>query len=237
VPRADTVDPEFQDYAAGGYTQAFVMVYRKSAVGPTPPKTWADFWDTAKYPGKRGWSSNYVATIEPAIMADGVAPADVYPLDFDRGFAKLDELRDHLTIYESYAAITQGVQAGSVDMAILPNGRATALADEDPDIVVEWNQNVYFPWGGYTLPKGAPNPEGLNKLLAFMSNPERQAELAEKSFYGPTLKAAYDLLSPEVLAKLPGSDEHVAVAATVDTASLSKQTDDYVARYTAWVAR
>ncbi|WP_432515070.1 ABC transporter substrate-binding protein [Kineococcus sp. SYSU DK001] len=236
VPRADTVEPEFRDYAAGGYSQSFVMAYRTSAVGPNPPQSWADFWDTAKYPGKRGWPSNHVATVEPALLADGVAAADLYPLDLDRGLAKLDELRDHLTFYESYAAIAQGLQAGSVDMAVMPNGRATALADEDPDVVVQWNGNIHFPWTACPIPRSAPNTEEVNALLKFMMDPQRQAELAEKSYYGPTLRAAYDLLPPEVLAKLPGSDEHVAVAATVDSAALSRQVDEYVARYSAWVS-
>ena len=40
--------------------------------------TWADFWDVAKYPGKRGLHKGVRGNLEFALIADGVAPADVY---------------------------------------------------------------------------------------------------------------------------------------------------------------
>ena len=41
------------------------------------PKTWMDFWDVKKFPGKRGMVFQPDQTLEPALMADGVAPQDV----------------------------------------------------------------------------------------------------------------------------------------------------------------
>ena len=42
------------------------------------PKTWADFWDTKKFPGKRGMRKGARYNLEFALMADGVKAADVY---------------------------------------------------------------------------------------------------------------------------------------------------------------
>lgn len=236
VPRSDTVSGKYRDYSAGGYTQSFVLAYRKSAF-KTAPTSWADVWDTKKFPGKRGWPNYYIGTAEAALLADGVQASGLYPLDFDRAFAKLDKLKSSLTIYDSYAAVTQGLQAGSVDMALLPNGRAAVLAKDDPDIAIMWEQNIFYPWSGFTIPKGAPNAEGMAKLLTYMQDPKRQAAFAEKTYYGPTLKAAYDLIDPKVAAELPGTPEHKALAVTVDTPALAAQTDEYIKRYSAWVAK
>ncbi|MER8072960.1 ABC transporter substrate-binding protein [Streptomyces sp. NPDC094034] len=236
VPRGDTVTGKYRDYAAGGYTQSFVLAYRKSAF-KTAPTSWADVWDTKKFPGKRGWPNFYVGTAEAALLADGAQGSNLYPLDFDRAFAKLDKLKPSLTVYDSYAAVTQGLQAGSVDMALLPNGRAAVLAKEDPDVAIMWEQNIFYPWSGLTIPKGAPDAEGTARLLTYMQDPKRQAAFAEKTYYGPTVRAAYDLIDPKIAAELPGTPEHEALAVTVDTAALAAQTDEYIKRYSAWVAQ
>lgn len=236
VPRTDTVTEKYRDYTAGGYTQSFVLAYRKSAF-KTPPTSWSDVWDTKKFPGKRGWPNSYIGTAEAALLADGVEGSQLYPLDFDRAFTKLDALKSSLTIYDSYAAVTQGLQAGSVDMALVPNGRAAVLAQDDPDIAIMWEQNIFYPWSGFTIPKGAPNSEGMAKLLEHMQDPKRQAAFAEKTYYGPTVKEAYDSIDPKVAAELPGTPEHEALAVPVDTVALAAQTEEYIKRYSAWVAK
>src|SRR4029077_3758347 len=46
-----------------------------SAPKTSTPKTWADFWNVAKWPGKRGLWYGPQETLEVALMADGVPPA------------------------------------------------------------------------------------------------------------------------------------------------------------------
>ena len=50
----------------------------KDAAASGPSLTIADFFDTEKYPGKRGLRKNPKANLEMALMADGVAADDVY---------------------------------------------------------------------------------------------------------------------------------------------------------------
>ena len=70
------LDPRFvTDYSVGSFYYSFVIGCNKDAVGECP-KTWADLFDTEKFPGKRTfykWSAPGV--IEAALLADGVAPA------------------------------------------------------------------------------------------------------------------------------------------------------------------
>ena len=65
-----------------------IVVYNTEKYGANPPKTWADFFDTAKYPGKRAIQGKPgeldPGVLEGAVLADGVAPDKVYPIDVDR---------------------------------------------------------------------------------------------------------------------------------------------------------
>lgn len=236
VPRSDMVDAKYRDYTAGGYTQSFVLAYNKKDF-PVAPTSWADFWDTKKFPGKRGIANYYIGTAEAALLADGVRPDSLYPLDFNRAFTKLDALKSDLTISDSYAAATQALQAGSTSMTLLPNGRAAVLMQSDPDIAIMWQQNIFYPWSGFTIPKGAPNAAGMAKLLTVMQDPQNQAKFAEKTFYGPTRTEAYKLIPADVADKLPGTPEHRAEAVTVDSGKLAAQTDDYIKAFDKWVAK
>jgi len=59
------------------------------------PKTWADLWNLEAFPGKRTMYSGHigVGVWEIALLADGVAPADLYPIDFERAAASLDKIK------------------------------------------------------------------------------------------------------------------------------------------------
>ena len=46
-----------------------------------------------KFPGRRALRNHPIATLEAALMADGVAPDKLYPLDVDRAFKKLEEIK------------------------------------------------------------------------------------------------------------------------------------------------
>ena len=48
---------------------------------------WRDFFDPAAVPGTRvTYDIAQYGLLEAALMGDGVAPGDLYPLDLDRAF-------------------------------------------------------------------------------------------------------------------------------------------------------
>ena len=61
----------------GIFVWSTVMAYNGDKL-KDGPQTWADFWDTKKFPGKRGLRKGARYNLEFALMADGVKPADVY---------------------------------------------------------------------------------------------------------------------------------------------------------------
>ena len=72
------------------------------------PKTWADFFDLKKFPGKRGLQKVAFGNLEFALMADGVAPDQVYATlktkeGVDRAFKKLDTIKKDVVWWEAGA--------------------------------------------------------------------------------------------------------------------------------------
>ena len=90
------------DFFEGGLTDclvatdvwATIYAYDETKFPGEKPTTAADFFDTAKFPGKRGMRKSPKTVIELALMADGVPAAEVYdvlatPEGLDRAFKKL----------------------------------------------------------------------------------------------------------------------------------------------------
>ena len=106
-----------------------VLAYNQKTFPKDAPNSWADFWDVKKFPGRRALRNHPFATLEAALMADGVAPDKLYPLDVDRAFKKLEEIKPHITVWwTSGAQSAQLLNDGEVDMEMAWNGRVSAVA-------------------------------------------------------------------------------------------------------------
>ena len=95
------------------------------------PPSWADYWDVNKYPGRRGFRTRPNETMEQALMADGIAPKDLYPLDIDRAFKSLDRIKPHVKIWISQTAKTiEHLQTKELDYTFTYSGRVMVAKSE-----------------------------------------------------------------------------------------------------------
>jgi putative spermidine/putrescine transport system substrate-binding protein len=200
----------------GVWTFSYGIAYRSDVYKQNAPKTWADFWDVKKFPGRRSLFSNGRYLMEIALMADGVAPADVYkvleaPGGVDRAFKKLEEIKPHISVWwGSQGQAMQLIKDKEVDMLLIANGRTAALQAEGVPVVFEYNQAV-LDIEGFMVPKGAPNPKGAMELIAHSLKPEPQALFVKFIPYGPTNPKAYDVgtITSNMLASLPTAPENL----------------------------
>ena len=90
-------------YRAPIHVYSTVVGYRPDMLD-TAPATFADFFDADKFPGKRG-AYNWVmgGLLEMALIADGVALEDLYPLDTDRAYKKIDTIKDDIVWWDTGA--------------------------------------------------------------------------------------------------------------------------------------
>ena len=195
------------DFIEGAITDCFVatdvysmvLAYDDSKFPDAKPASPADFFDTAKFPGKRTMRKGAKFNLELALMADGVAPAEVYdvlatPEGVDRAFAKLDTIKNDVIWWEAGAQPPQLLADGEVTMAYAFNGRIfNAAIGENKPFNIIWNGQIYE-MEGWVIPKDAPNKDNALKYIEFSTRPEQLAKAAEHISYGPPRKSSASLV-------------------------------------------
>lgn len=226
----------------GATTWASVLAYDGDRL-KDGPKTWADFWDTQKFPGKRGMRFSPKETLEQALLADGVAPADLYkvmrtPEGIDRAFRKLDQLKASIVWWKSGAEHIQRLASGEVVMTSAWNGRPVAANETDKrNFKIVWDAGSLFGMDYWAIPTGTPEREKANKLLALWAKPEPEAEFAKRVAYGGPNKASYKLLDEARMAILPSSPQNLKAAASIDYVFWNEGLEDLSKRFSAWAAK
>jgi putative spermidine/putrescine transport system substrate-binding protein len=221
VPEAayeDLLPAKFQPYE----WQSFVLGYVPGMINGTfsgdQPKTWADFYDTKKFPGKRAWPAVYFtnAVFESALLADGVSPDELYPLDLERASAKIKAIFDDFVIYESYPQVQSFLTSKTASMAMAPNGLYAGLKNKGVDCVSIWSATPITSINSMSIMPDAPNLSVVEALALYCADPTRQAAFAVETNYGPPSKAAFDKLTKEQVADLPNAPGRDVVAEDIE---------------------
>ena len=229
------LDPRFvTDYSAGSFYYSFVIGCNKDVVDACP-KTWADLFDTEKFPGKRTfykWSAPGV--IEAALLADGVPADKLYPLDLDRAFKKLDTIKGDIIWWSGGAQSQQLLASAEAPFGSLWNGRMTALAQSGINAETSWEQNITAA-DSLVVPKGAKNKEAAMQFIALATSAEAQAELASLTGYAPINLDSPKMMDPEVAKMLP--DAQTASQVNADMNYWAENRDASGERWYAWQAK
>jgi putative spermidine/putrescine transport system substrate-binding protein len=122
------VPPEYkEEYGIKFSLYLFVMCWdQKKIPDDKAPKTWSEFWDTKRYPGKRSLDANISdgSTLELALLADGAPLDKLFPLDVERALRSLDKLgRDNIIWYNANQEPIQQLTSGAVTLAAAFHGR------------------------------------------------------------------------------------------------------------------
>ena len=159
------------------------------------PRSWADFWDVKKFPGDRTLPKLPVNLFEIALLADGVEPAKLYPLDVDRAFRSLDRIKPAVHVWWETAAKAEELLAdGEVAYSAAGNARVQKARRDGAAVALNWEQAIQTSQS-WVIPRGAKNKAAALKFLAFASSPERQAALTKFIDYGPSNKRAFQFIA------------------------------------------
>lgn len=234
VDRA-SIDPRFAtDYAVGSFYYSFVIGYNKDVLKEVP-QNWADVFDTAKFPGKRTfykWSAPGV--LELALLADGVAAADLYPLDLDRAFAKLDTIKSDIIWWGGGAESQQLLASGEAPLGMFWNGRIFAIQQGGGNVGVSWQQNLTAA-DVLVVPKGAKHKEAAMKFLAEATSATAQANFATATGYAPINVNSKAEMDAAVVASLP--DSHTESQIDLDMNYWADNRDEIASRWYSWQAQ
>jgi putative spermidine/putrescine transport system substrate-binding protein len=181
-------------YAVASEIFGNVIVYNTDKFGSNPPKSWADVFDLNKYPGKRLFSKSVsdFGVLEMALLADGVEPQKLYPLDVDRALKKLDTIKANILWYESGAQQITLLQQGDAVIGAGWDGRIKVLQKQGGKVGYTSNQAIIRA-DEWTIPKGG-DAELANKFIAFISKPAQGAKFVACISYASPWKSVYPLL-------------------------------------------
>ena len=239
----DWTDPHMQELVPaaklpnwmGHSIYAAVMGYRKETFGDNAPKSWADFWNVEKFPGRRALRKHPIETLEIALLADGVEPDKVYPIDVDRAFASLDKIRPHIHVWWTGGAQSvQLLQSGEVDLLPVWSSRLQALIDSGAPVATNWNQGIYAV-DGWGVLRGTPRAKDALKLVSFFARPDRQTARATMLTNGTTNPKAVDDVPEDRRKFLPSYPENMKQMIAADDEWWLANRDPVIERFNTWI--
>ncbi|NMG46135.1 extracellular solute-binding protein [Aromatoleum toluvorans] len=238
----DYLPGAFNECLAGNNMWADVIVYNKDKFKGAAPAKVADFFDLKKFPGKRALKKSPDGALEWALMADGVAPGQVYqtlatPAGVERAFKKLDTIKSSIVWWETGAQAPQLLADGEVAMAGAYNGRifAAISADKKPFGYVWDGQLRHIE--GFVIVKGTKNLKAAKEFVRHATQPEALASMANATSYGPLRQSSLAHVDPAVVKFLPTAPENVKGALDSDSAFWADHADDLNQKFAVWLAR
>lgn len=215
-----------------------IMGYRTDVFkNGTQPKSWADWWDVKKFPGARSMRNHPIDNIEFALIADGVPKDKVYPLDLDRAFRKLDQIKPHVTAWWTTGAQpAQLLLDKEVVLATGWNGRFYDLIKKGAPIEIEWNEGA-LKQGSFVIPRGAKHTYWANKFLAEMAIPQSQAVYASEMGYPGLNLESLKYVDAKVREYLPTNEKYLSKQFWIDDAWHAENGALAQERWNAWMLK
>ncbi len=235
----DFFDDALQECAVGFGIYATVVAYDRRRFAD-PPTTLTDFFDVARFPGRRGLQARAQVNLEWALLADGVAPSEVYDVmstddGLGRAFAVLDRIRDQVVWWRFGSEPPRLLATGEVAMSSAWSGQIFEEVEErGTPIGIVWDRQVWN-FGMWAIPKGASNRAEALDFLAFATTPERIARQASLVAYGPARRSASALVQPDLLSELPTAEGRRADAILIDYAWWAANGARIRTRFDAWL--
>ena len=229
----------------------YVVFFDPSAFPGKKPKRIKDFYDTKKFPGKRGIHTWASANLEMALVADGVKANKVYdvlstPEGVDRAFAKLDTIKDDVVFWSAGAQPLELVKSGEVVMSIAYNGRVGAAKLSE-------GANFDYIWEGQVLEgdwiaivKGSPNKDEAIEFLKHATTCEAQAGQAKYITYGPLRTCGLDIIKKNepwfhtgvnVLEHMPNTKKKVKRSVFANPQFWADNGTEIGERFSAWMGK
>jgi putative spermidine/putrescine transport system substrate-binding protein len=234
VVDVERVDPKFVDeYGVGNMVFSFVIGYSTAAFPDNPKLTWADYFDLKKFPGPRSVRDIVQPMLEAALLADGVEPGALYPLDVDRAFRKLDTIKNNAIFWQTNSQSQQQLVDGSAVMGIINNGRAYDVIKKGAKLAISWEQNLQA--GDFlVIPKGSKNRDVAMGLINEMTLPENQAKVANLMAYSPTNLSALKFIDADVQPWISTSPQNNSKGILIDKAYWRDNLQRLTERWNAW---
>jgi putative spermidine/putrescine transport system substrate-binding protein len=237
------------DCGVGIIIYSFVIGYDRSKFNGTVPTTLGDFFDVKKFPQKRALQKVPQVNLEWALLADGVAPGDLYATlgtreGVDRAFKKLDTIKPYVTVW--WTAGSQPMEllaSGEVAMVSSYNGRVfnAAQVDNKPFDTI-WDRQIWQV-DMWSILKGAPHPKEALEFIKIATSSKPEAASASWLPYGPVRKSSTPFIGKhwktgiDMAPYLTTAPENFKTAVSLNVSFWSDHQDELNERFNAWLAK
>jgi putative spermidine/putrescine transport system substrate-binding protein len=180
----------------------------KNVKPPQVPQSWAELWDMKRFGGQRGFWKQPYQTMEIALLADGVAKNELYPIDVERALKSLDRIKAEIFWWTSGGQSAQILIDGDIAAGMTWNGRVMDPKLAGAPVDFKFDQALFVA-DSWVIPRGTKNQQAAMDFIAFTLQAAPQAEFAKAIPYGPVNRKALALLDRARLPVLPSSDENL----------------------------
>ncbi len=224
------------------------IVYNRGAFAKDPPKSLKDVFDPEHFKGKRALPKRPQYTLELALLADGVAPAEVYnTLETEEGaaraFAALDRIKDQIVWWQNAQEPFKLLANGGAAIALGFNGRIfSAIVRDHQPLGIIWDGQIYD-LDLWAIPRSAENKDAAKAFVKFATAPQRLAAQTEWFPYGPMRKSALALVGKHAEADvdmadfLPTTADNMSNALRFDGAWWQAHEKELGERFEAWLTK
>ena len=205
----DFFAPMPSKWAVGNILYTWNYAYNHDTIGSKKPKTIKDFFNTKKFPGKRGIYGSEVSNLEIALAADGIKPgkggAKIYKaLNTEKGVQRaLDKIaalcndpNGGCVFWSAGAKPPELLMSGEVVMATGWNGRFFGAQMSGAPLTQVWDgQGLDYQY--MVMVKGGPNVASGDamKVLKEMMSTEGLAGSAKHIAYAPFRKSSLAVIA------------------------------------------
>ena len=188
IPLDQLEDSGHDEYAIYGYPYANAIAWdtRVWPMSGKHPTKIEDIFNTTDFPGKRCLYKypQFGATLEAALLAAGVAPDKLYPLDQQTAFKSLDKIRNDIVWWTAGSQPVQQLVSGACRLAIAWNGpTADAIRQNNAPIAMAWGHSIWN-YTPVSIPKGTKNLKAAEGILRLMITDRKvQEDFVEQTAY------------------------------------------------------
>lgn len=206
-------------WSVPAYAYAMVNAYRQGVISPfsVPPEDWTAWWNAEEFPGPRTLMKGAVGTFEFALMADGVAPDDLYPLDYPRAIESLKRISGSIVNrwWETTYQPVEWLSSNSAVYASAWSHRLWLASRQDAPIAWNWDQGLLTA-DRWVVPDGILMPDLAFDFIQYATQPAVQAALARTAGLGPVTSASFAAIGHDLAQTLPTAPENLPLLVRQD---------------------
>jgi len=234
----DLTDNAKYDYAMGQYVISTNFVYNSKAYpngGPDDAQKW---YDVNTYPGPRALINfSPTGVLEQALIADGVAVKDLYPLDVDRAFKMLDKVKPSIVKWwGSGAEIFDSLTSEESSSGVFWIAHAYRAQTAGAPVVVSM-KDMFLIVDCWAIPTNAQNLDVVYAFLNYTIDGQRSANYTRLMGYAPVVKSALNYLTDAEQQKLATYPANEAQGFWANVDYWQKNFATISERYLAWIGQ